>query len=346
MNTISTLKFEDNQITLPVGKSQFEDFIKSLLGQPQALNRFFDCRYVLRIQDVGHVISLISQRIGFQNTAHQADFTIQYNFSDQSTVTFKTFDAAERYNELKPVVPIAVHLLWTFLIQFPDRPSPEKQEIAIRFIKFPNPRSAGVFNGILGESFIRSGINLEIRHTNRTWAIDIESIVANYVASVSIEEGNSVQFLRKNSGRISFIVSGAFLIGCFSTVVYAAYLLRAHFSSKLADTIFPAQTFEQKVESYLDFVALSASDGAWTLFNLQASIFLILSAIIALFLAIFIADEPARPTSHILLTQTADKEFQAEATTISKSFRNYFLGSSITVILGVSSNYIFLWLNQ
>ena len=115
-------------VTLPFPPEAFREFISGLLGQPQTLERRFLGTFELSRPDVETIFHLVDQRVKQQNEASLIQFTIKIIYDDNSSVLLNSIDDFVRYTEVRPVVSVAAHLSWTYLIKFQDRAVPEKQE--------------------------------------------------------------------------------------------------------------------------------------------------------------------------------------------------------------------------
>lgn len=178
-------------ITLPLQKRHLGDFISSLLGQQQTIERKseeifdFDLNWLINLHES------INQRITQQSDSNLISFTTKITFEDGTSRTIGTFDSLKYYAETKNTLPIAIHIQWIYLVGFPNRSNPEKQELNFFAISKPrNKEKADIYEKIFSLfrlSFIKDLVLIEysVSHTERTWGDDIESIFRNNVEKIT-----------------------------------------------------------------------------------------------------------------------------------------------------------------
>lgn len=189
---------EDFSLLLPLKKRDLGSFISSLLGQQQSIDRVLTAKFDIDHAWLINLHELIDQRIRQQQSANMVEFTAIIHFNNGLTRTISTTDAFKHYVETKKETAIAITLIWNYLIKFPGRNHPEKQEIAFN-ARVKNDENEGEekdrFSFLLGgygskEAFSFIGFNIE--HTERTWGDDIESIMSKHVeTAIRSEKGLS-----------------------------------------------------------------------------------------------------------------------------------------------------------
>ena len=120
---------------------------------------------------------LVEQRVSQQNAGTLIQFTAKIDYSDNSSVLLNSLDAFRTHVEVRPIASVAVHLSWTYLIQFQGKTAPEKQQIDVTLhgaSKFAVQTESGLISGPGGYIFIR------ISHTARTWGVDMESLLLGH----------------------------------------------------------------------------------------------------------------------------------------------------------------------
>lgn len=120
---------ESMAIALPLRKKDLGNFISNLLGQQQSFKRQITAKF-----DIDHVWlvnlhELLHQRIKQQADSTLIEFIAQIHFDSGLKRTITTAESFNAYVETKRESVVAVTLLWSYLVQFPGRPFPEKQEI-------------------------------------------------------------------------------------------------------------------------------------------------------------------------------------------------------------------------
>ena len=159
----------------------------------------FDLNWLINLHES------INQRITQQSDATLVSFITKITFDDGTSRTIATFDSLKYYAETKNILPIGIHIQWIYLVGFPNRSNPEKQEL--NFFAISKPRSkekADIYEKIF--SIFRLGsikdlvlIEYSVSHTERTWGDDIESIFRNNVEKITKVKGgfeSLVEFLR------------------------------------------------------------------------------------------------------------------------------------------------------
>jgi len=178
--TINTNTTGGQDITFPLEHDHLGEFISKLLGQPQSIQRTIFGAIDINKAWIINVYNLLNQRITQQNGSSKlTEFTTAITFTDGYKKQFNSLAAFEAYNEPKALISHAVLLKLTYLIQFPSKDYPEKQEIII----YVSDRLA--FNRrpiTLSDDTDKEGfIEIEINHTERTWGDDIESILTTHI---------------------------------------------------------------------------------------------------------------------------------------------------------------------
>lgn len=122
-------------IKIPVDDVGLGAFISGLLGQPQSIQRELSGTFDIDHAWLVNVHYLIQQRIQQQNIASIVDFSAVIFFQNGLSRKLTSFESFQSYSEPKPLVSKGVKLKWTYLIQFPGKNIPERQEITCLFLK-------------------------------------------------------------------------------------------------------------------------------------------------------------------------------------------------------------------
>ncbi|MCJ7482116.1 MAG: hypothetical protein MUO31_04040, partial [Thermodesulfovibrionales bacterium] len=172
------------QIILPCNQKDFGEFVSGLLGKPQTIERSFWGTYELTEDDIQNTYHLVEQRVHQQNDAVLIQFSLKVIYNDNSSVLHNSLQDFLLYREVRPLVPISIHLSWIYLIKFRDKSISEKQVIEMTFgmpkdeppiyLSYPSTRY---------HRYERL-INIRISHTGRTWATDIESLLSGHVETL------------------------------------------------------------------------------------------------------------------------------------------------------------------
>src|SRR5437899_897944 len=104
-------------ITLPCPPAEFGDFISSLLGRAQTIQKGFRGTFILTRDHIQNVFHLVDQRVHQQNEATLVQFTVKILYNDESSVLLNDLTDFLHYNEVHPLISIGVDLTWTYLIR-------------------------------------------------------------------------------------------------------------------------------------------------------------------------------------------------------------------------------------
>ena len=183
---------ESTAIILPLKRRDLGSFISSLLGQQQSIERTLE-----EVFDIDHawlvnLHELIHQRICQQSSAHLVEFVAVVYFEGGLKRTITTIESFKAYIETKLELPVGVRTHWNYLVEFPGRPHPEKQEISFfaqintddnKKLKLKKEKSL-IARFIFGGDDERSSIGYNIEHTERTWGDDLDVIMSREVSGV------------------------------------------------------------------------------------------------------------------------------------------------------------------
>lgn len=335
-------------LKIPFGEEGFKDFIKSLLGSPQSIQRAFFGSFEIDTNDILQLHETIKQRIDQQNQNSLIEFTARIVYEDNSSQLINSIDEFETFNEIRKVYPTSLHLSWSYLVQFVDKNVPEKQTIQFSLVTSDQHRVLLDHEGPIGIPIHRSFLNYNVRHTARTWGGDMEALLANYAESILLKEGKIKDFIRKHSVKISFSFGLFLFLASLLTTLWSAVIFS---QNKLQNTRNYLSDFsdlsQSSMNAKIDFIANSISDGGWAQFYFGATFFLIFMAIVAIVIFIWLESyiENERP-SFLLLTKEAKNHKQKVLRDSKKKWRNSIILIIGTLIMNIISNYIFWFLTK
>lgn len=99
MNQVVTIKHNNSEIALPCEDEQLGEFISSLLGQPQSIEKFFRLPFEFDHTWAIHLISLIEQRLYQQNEFQIVSFQSNIKFKDKTQRKLSSIEAFKTYAE-------------------------------------------------------------------------------------------------------------------------------------------------------------------------------------------------------------------------------------------------------
>tara|TARA_R110002020_G_scaffold287523_1_gene503023 strand:- start:1672 stop:2721 length:1050 start_codon:yes stop_codon:yes gene_type:complete len=176
-------------VQVPIKRKDFGDFITSLLGQPETIRDKKIGTYQANLEWLIHLHHLLDQRIKQQASASLVDFTAFFNYVDAPERKITSIDSFLSFNEAKRVKTKGIKLTWTYLVSFPNKPTPEKQEISLTLQK---DRTEIVHLGasrVTRHTTSKNGLAAySISHTERTWGDDIQSLIDKELESLFEKE--------------------------------------------------------------------------------------------------------------------------------------------------------------
>lgn len=338
---------EEGYVVLPFKKDEFKEFIRGLLGSPQAISKTFNGTFEIGIDEIRNVYHLIMQRVTQQNDGILAKFIAKLVYSDNSSVELNNLDELLSYNEIRPVTSVAIHLTWDFVVKFQDKNVPEKQRIQLSFLSSgPSLPSFDREVMFLGEhDFTERGfINFRIEHTARTWGADIEALLSNHIKSIINPVSKIKEFIRKYNGKIAFIAASLFFLTALITCFTSAKDFSANKIAIMEEQFSKLSALElESINSKVEYVASFITGGSWSQYYFTLVVFFILSLVVAIFLAAWIdsSSENSEP-SFILLTKESHKTKTKVLKKLQRKWISFGFALVVTVVAGIISNYIFV----
>jgi len=199
-------------VAIPATGKALANFIGELLGQRRNIEKIFKgCSFSVDLNWLLNLHLMIDQRIVSQNDGSLADFKATIYFDSGRIHNLYGFDAFNSYRDISNEVCGAVEMGWTYLVKFPSKELPEKQEINFRIAvdeKFKERKTQsryGFFNDYLKVGADADSLaKIEIAYTDFTWGEDIQSHVTRYIDSSFHKADICARF-------ISYIISTKFL---------------------------------------------------------------------------------------------------------------------------------------
>ncbi|MBJ6128311.1 hypothetical protein [Microvirga splendida] len=330
---------DDNVVVLPCEPSQFRDFISGLLGRPQTIERIVRGPFEVRKSDIENLHHLISQRLTSQNDATFMSFQARVIYDDDSSVSLNSIEEFVSYAEVKPLLSQAVHVSWIYLLKFPSKSAPEKQEISISFQGGHSPFELEIGSISPMTRVYRSApgtMRVRINHTDRTWGSDIDALIAGHLGTLVQSESGIRKFASEYSGWIGFLFSALIILASLSGVysitskLVDEYLEKAQTIASVGSESFAV--LQQKIDFLIDIVA----SGMWTKYAFYTTGFLIISLVAAIFIGMFIGSmADIKRGSFVLLTVKAEKHRESSLRKLERNWLT-FCGSVIgAIIIGI-----------
>jgi hypothetical protein len=339
---------ESGYVVLPVSGDQFRDFVKSLLGSPQAITRVLRDPFEIRQADIQSLHDLLIQRVTQQNRGFLAQFKARIGFSDDSGVELNSIENLLSYNEIRPVVTRSITIKWDFLLKFEDKENPERQTVTISFYADFGPSlfdsdSTAISDLFFSLSVRKAGvIQFRVEHTARTWGADIEALLSNQLSAYKKTQPRLRRYANKNSSSIATFVAGWIILSCLIGIA----LTTMNFSKSQAGkaSVLASSSYQSlaSIGKGIDYLLDTISSGLWEKYFIGATGFMILSVIVATVVGAWAGSSASAKRPSFILLSRADMD--AKAREMGRLDRQWgsFLASSISAIgYGIISSLIF-----
>lgn len=340
--------YEENQraIVIPVGDEDLGNFISGLLGQPQSIQKEIYGAFDVDHAWLMNAHHLLYQRIQQQNKASLVAFSAEILFEDGLSRRLTSFEAFQVYVEPKPIISNGVKLKWTYLVQFPNKSTPEKQEVS--FLVSTDIRTTSDIEEIFPFRFHRrrgGGVMAyQIDHTERTWGDDIENLFRAHVENT----------VSKPSSILSYFQSGAMVLAPF--VFFASFFLPpivlSYVSSTKADSLVEelgrlddsgAETLDlvsNKIDFLISIQEPILESGRYPIVYQLGSLII---GIVTMFVAIWFSELGDK--AYVVVTDAARK---ARDKGVKKSGKNIYIAGGtfvLSIAAGVAANFVYYWLS-
>lgn len=323
-------------VTLPVTKEDLSTFVKSLLGRPQSIENSVYGTFEIKIDEIMQIYHLIDQRVSQQNKANLISFVAKITFDDSSSVEMNTIEELRTYNEIRPLASVAINLSWDYLILFPDKTTPEKQNIQLSIFSssaYSQEHDFVYINRWLPDPLRRnSAINYRIEHTARTWAADIDSLLGKYLKSIIIPLTRIEKVFKKLTNSSNVILGFAI----FFSVLFGAY----YFSVKKINAI-KSSVSQVNLNEKVDLILEQLAFGTWELYFFSVTIFLVIMAVGIIFASDWMSGFYYSKPSFLLLTKKANDLKLQQSKSLRKGIQKLLLYSMLAIIYGIAANWIF-----
>lgn len=333
------------KILLPVEPEHFAQFISGLLGKPQTSRKFYAGQFALTYDDVINTSQLIEQRMHHQNDASLIQFLVSINYNDDSSVQVNSIEAFKHYTEIKPLVCVGVTLSWIYLVKFPQKDAPEKQQIDLSFDVKGHFSRPIVTSADEHWQILRVGagtIRLEIRHTERTWGNDIESLLDGHIQRIIQAPKGIKNWISEHSDSIGLALGLIIFFGAIAgSAVTTANFIDSHlltYTDKFVNLSGDLKSLNTRVE-YLVNISLS---GVWPRFLLMLVSFVSASIVVAIFLGMWVSNKANnKPPSFILLSEESKIMKGKHENKIKRDWRMFCVSVITSIFVGILSNILF-----
>lgn len=334
---------EDQFVQVPIKRKDFGDFITGLLGQPETISDkkigVFEARYEWLI----HLHHLIDQRIKQQAKSSLVDFSAVFNYRNAPERKITTIEGFLNFNEAKIVTTKGIKIVWTYLVSFPNKATPEKQEITLTLL---TDRTEIVHIGatrVSRQTTSKNGIiAYAISHTERTWGDDIQSLLDKEIGGLFEEEKWHNGVLEK---AVVFLALGFFAAG-FLVPDYIEQLIREHQTASLFASFVPnGQEISELSQEDKLTLAVNLLDPSNQLHKIDGW-YRGISFIAGIFLAIFTIFSFDREKPSFLIITNEDKKHKEKCShKESWGIWKKTISFMLAVGAGIAGNYAYYFLN-
>ncbi|ULN84676.1 hypothetical protein HXW87_21680 [Pseudomonas sp. Y5-11] len=334
---------DDQFIQVPIKKKDFGDFITSLLGQRETINGQKAGSFVIDHEWLLNLHHLIDQRIKLQAKSSLVDFsaTISYHNAPDRTIT--TAKGFAHFNETRITTTESIVLTWTYLVIFPGKPSPEKQEISVRFVSDPSVLISrpGAILGRIPE--LTGGLaSFTVAHTERTWGDDISALLIREIEACFKPE----TFLDKYHNTITSILgitclmAGIFLPGYIEELIRQKEVAEFFLKALPNGNSFTSLSIDEKLN--LALTILQPSNQLHTIGTGYKLLSMVCSMAIS---AVILFGFDTTKKSHILLTKKDSSEKECEEKKEKFKLAKRLISVASAIALGVAGNYAYYLLH-
>ncbi len=329
-------------VMIPCAQEDFASFISGLLGKPQTIERIHVAAFEVNRPGIENMFHLVVQRLRQQNEATLIQFTVRINYDDDSSVLLNTIEDFRQYIEVRPLVSVGAHLSWTYLVRFQDRSVPEKQQIDVTFSAGTRDAS-GIEISMFDPMpwFGRGYVTTQVKHTARTWGVDIDSLLEGHIRTLARPVGSVRKWISRHSGKFG-VFSGLIFM---TATVGAAYYSANQFLSQQLERVHSFLQVGGSVPSIsdkLDFLLRLAAEGSWPRFVFMIVSFALFALIMSVAFGILV-DSTAdnKPRSFIVLTDKSEARKQALLRKEQRKWLSFISSLIIGIAVGVASNVVF-----
>ena len=335
-------------IVLNCEPDDFAKFISSLLGKPQTITRGFSGPFDIGKPEVRNLYDLVTQRVAQQNAGTLIQFTARVVYDDNSTVLHNSVEDFIHYNEVHPLVPRGLHLSWTFLVKFPDRKVPEKQQIDVSFVTARSPMFIDDDTTfVVVRPSLCGGIGLRINHTARTWGADIEAMLSGHIKGFIKAQTKWKRWVSSHSELIGFVTAALLLVASVGTSILTtrSFLNVQMAAAKALAARDPKliETTTAKVDYLIDLIA----SGTWPRYFYYLFCFLAVALVTSIIAGIWTATRAdITEPSFLALTKEAERARIRDLAKAGSNWVTFVWTVVIDLTLSVAGNFIFSYYFQ
>lgn len=354
-DVITEDKSEDiGYVKLPFSETKLNDFIISLLGQPQTMEGMILGDFIVDLSIIDNLTYIFEQRVGQQNNGKLIQFIAKIYYDNGDIITISGLDSFKTYKNLKSNTPITLDITWAYLIQFNDKSSPEKQTINIQFITDNIQSIIDCFESTNNLEINGARIKYKIDYTARTWGVDMDFIIKESLKKIVIKNrlksflSTKIDASSGNTVYVTYIITGIFaflLILIYGSVKNIINKKLEKETINLAHNIINSMTDINEKIDYIINLFITSSNNHLKVGGVSNMV-MILVFLVCVFVMYSLLSRLALNIGFIVLDEQTEKA-KKELKDLYKAFKlevvKTFIGSVITSAI---ANYIFLIISR
>lgn len=228
MNTEQVVSTTDNSIGIPLDTKTFARVVLDFLGHKEVLSYKTDDNFLIHLEDLSQFNHLLKSKISYQKNIFLDHFSINFGYTDGTFRKINGEKALDTFLETRAVGINSVNLNWKIIIKFDESPTIETQEINLLFVKNFHHN---IQDKNLKNKDEYSFIDLNINHTNQSWALDILNAFKEKISEVKTDQ-HKLSRIYKKLGDSPFTVL-TFLIGFYISTLYVFIPTESSFDKEL-----------------------------------------------------------------------------------------------------------------
>lgn len=179
---------DSDRFQLDIPREQLGSFLSGLLGQPRRVEKIFVQTFSIDHTFLRNLDNIIHQRVTTQQRSTLTAFSAAVYFKDGRVQTETSQATFHSFNDISNIPATGVKLIWTYLVWFPGRGIPEKQEISVLISadekgraqqEIGNKTQRAVRDSVFLLTETMSRIKVAISYTELTWGIDVLNYIEN-----------------------------------------------------------------------------------------------------------------------------------------------------------------------
>lgn len=128
--TVQESQQDSNALVLTISKSSFGEFIRDLISEKKKIRREIKASFVFTRDELLDLITLIDQRVKLQNIVVLSTFAIAVKYRDGYQFELESLEAFTSFRDARQSEVCAIQCEVTYVLRFPGREKPEKQEVS------------------------------------------------------------------------------------------------------------------------------------------------------------------------------------------------------------------------